>query len=442
LVVGLQQLRQYEQSVEHCEECLKLAQYMLRAPLSYAQTIQQFISTLSYLGDFNEALDLLDKTPMLDVGYEKFGLSFEHTKASFLSCLGDNETALGILHNMPEMEGKLEYAQGVAQLIEALCGIRDKQEPIACNYNWAQSYRPITEALDQLSHAANTPFFNRAVAEQHYIRALDLGKNKTLSSNDHWVRGIIEWIVGLASLRLGRYGDSLQALKRLPAFPKGQLDLRVLQAALKLELSCFLNFQDLDTWRCEQELRQVFIDASTLEHSSASGLAQLVLCWHPFAAAYAAFMPEPIEEFAEAKGFMLQMVPQPKIYGSPIAPLLASELTAHQLGISLQRPTTKRVTAIHKTQEAQLQAVRGKASYYKPALSPVQAIYGLMRSSEQAKEPEKYLTTARRIADQYGLMPITRSGVEKHAADITRYTQQLLKGRLTPREFAQYLGAE
>ena len=135
------------------------------------------------------------------------------------------------------------------------------------------------------------------------------------------------WTRSLAYLWLGETGLAGNALGlQQPKF-REWLDIRLVVAAARLELSLQLNDPGPQSARkSEDDLRAVFEDAKDLPYASRKGLAQRVQRWHPLVAAYCAVMPNPIPEFQETTEMILRVGATNTVYGLVMSPVYSAEL--------------------------------------------------------------------------------------------------------------------
>jgi hypothetical protein len=269
----------------------------------------------------------------------------------------------------------------------------------------------------------------------HATKAVEAAQSATIFFTP-WYELLNRWMRGIGFLWQGKTTAVLSALSSLAKANPQWLDIRILLAGLKLEVSLSFNHPELQTQLYEQELRDVFATASTLPFASRQGLANLLQRWHPLAAAYAAVMPDPIFELQSSTQSILQVGESNAVYGSTIAPAHAAELLLRSLGYDLRHRsfTQSRLNGDNRKKRDELLTHEGQVPYWRPTISSITLVYGLVKADHQKPH---YRDTAEALVRDYGLIPHTE------AVDIDVYqlktlknaTKKLLCGHITIKGF-------
>lgn len=296
----------------------------------------------------------------------------------------------------------------------------------------------MVESLRKLLQADSLRKVNQALKTKDQLiqSAVDTCRNVSFFVSP-WYEFLHRWIVAKAYQGLGKPVLATSQIGQHKVANREMLDLRVLFAGLRLELALSPYLPDLSPARAEQELREVFADASTIPHASRSGLAQLLQRWHPVAAAYAAVMPDPIPELEFATEAILEAGERCQVYGLPMPPVYAGELILRSLGWDSRKDRGFTQSPLNKREIAQRDALAsqyGAVPYWRPVVSGMQLVFCLAKAGQGRKE---YAQAAQRVVQSYGLLPNSKNGYAQHELGLVHTgVLGLTSGAISAQDFA------
>lgn len=320
------------------------------------------------------------------------------------------------------------------QYLDLFCGVGGLQGEVIKDHHpneWlAQAYRELlrAQAIPKLNarqlKLRNKHFRSAArIAQQDYSAAPDL-RNELNAV----------WLCAYASLRQGKTALVVAALSACPTVKKGWLDLRILLAGLKLELALSLQQPLLSPLVFEQEIKLVLKEAVTIEPASRSGLADLLMRWHPLAAAYLALVPDSPAEFKRASRAVLSVGRSNGVYDILLAPAFACELIlrSFELDLSLARFEPSDPGASRK-KKLELLVQQGELDYWRPCFSVMLIVYGFKKLALPAYDAQADL-----LLKTFGVMPVTKSSYSlvPLLERIAGLVDLLVSNDLSPKGFA------
>lgn len=438
LSFAYQQLGQFDSALPHISAALLIAKNLGLVLTERGAHIQMSLCLIA-LGRLDESVPLLKEQIRQPIATHFSLAESRRQLAEVLFTLGDTQSAVDLLADLDPSLTPNPWPRAFIQLYRLLSGTGGMEVPVIRNHPWAGLYSGLAEALQVLigTMAVLSQTQNRASRDQAYRQVLEVMEPRD-QVQDAWLTATGQWLRSLAQTKLGRLGLAAEVLRRVPPLQRQWLDVRLLLAGQQLELG--LQAMDLAVPNlniCEQALRAVFEDARELPYASRSGLAQRLRFWHPNAAAYAAVMPNPIEELVEASESILRSGERNSAYGLVIPPILAVELTLRSLGLDHRR--TFASAHLNKTQNLQRQSLFDTDAVipiWRPVVSPAVLVYGLHKSSSS---PE-YRRAAQRVVKSFGLIPKNKTPYAyAEIEEIEKALIGLLQGHLEPAQFVKLL---
>jgi tetratricopeptide (TPR) repeat protein len=411
----------------------------IEAPISEARARANLIDAAQELGKIQETV----------MGLENKELQENPTVALFTLydqvSLADCYIHLGVLDRALR---KLEEAKRVYPLLrphaliqryKCLFGVGGLDGDIVDTDPGTKPSVWLTAALRCLLKADSLPRLNHSTDQRKELlkEAIQICNNATfLATPAHELHRA--WILSVSYLKLG---DSHRAWSNIADkhSPHDEwLDIRTKLAGLRLEISLHFGGYELPTEKYEEELKTVFDDASKLALASRYGLAQLLTRWHPKAAAYAAVMPNSIPELHSAIDAIMAVGNQNSVYGQKIAAAFSCESFLRALDFDLRDNLTLVQARLNDRDRAKRESIflgeYGEVVYWKPCISAVQLVYGLMKVSQS----EAHKAAAVRVLQTFGSIPHSEAMYPDFGllAKIEQGVEKLLAGIITPKGFA------
>ena len=250
-----------------------------------------------------------------------------------------------------------------------------------------------------------------------------------------WSSIIGRWIIGLAHLWQGIPSLASTDVLDLSLENTQWFDLRVLVAGLRLEVALSFDFPNLSVERPLAELQRVFDEARSHQLASPEGLAERLTHWHPLAAAFAALAPQPIPELKTATQAVMRLGMSNRVYDLDLPPTYAAELVLRAVNYDL-RPGSKFIQAelgSSRWKKQRLFVQYGDVKYWRPSLSAVSLIYGLMKAG--------YRERAYAVYHEFGVAPY--STADYPMLPLVEYvraqTSELLTGQIDVKTFSSLL---
>jgi len=438
LAIGFsfQQLGQFDRALAQVSEVLLIAKSLGLVLTERGAHVQMTLCLIA-LGRLDESVPLL-KEQMQNPIASHFSLAESRRQlAEVLFTLGDTGSAVNLLSELDPSTTSSPWPRALIQLYLLLSGTGGMEGPVIRDHPWAGLYADLAEALRASIHtmALLPQAQNKPLREQALRWVLELLEPRD-RMQDAWSAATGQWLRSLAQAKLGRLGLAGEALRRIPFLHRQWLDVRLLLVGQQLELGLQLTDPGVQSlYLSEQDLRAVFEDAQALPYASRAGLAQRLQFWHPQAAAYAAVMPQPIQELLGASESILRAGEPNSAYGLTIPAVYAAELALRSLGMDQRR--TFAATRLNKTQILQRQALLSPdpaIPVWRPVVSPALLIQGLYKSSAT---PE-YHRAAQQLAQTFGLVPKSKTSYAKtELQQIERALQGLLDGRYSYAQFVK-----
>ena len=420
-------------SIKHASQAIFWADHV-GASFCTTRAKSLLISVQSETGSVVSALSLTEKELDNDASNFVTRRFHERAHAILLYYLGHNVKPLKILK-----DASLRYDSPTHQPIRAeimrqscLLGIGGLDGDIVQAFPHLDEERWVTSSLRCLLRAVGLPRTNQNLKE----RELHLGEAINIWDEDKqykqlWHKVLGRWVVGLAQLRLGKPLLALNALESIAIEDTQWLDLRLLVAGLRLEIALNLHRPELSTEPYEKDLLTVFRDARALALASEEGLCERLMFWHPLAAAYAALLPDAPVALQPASRAVLRVGVSNTVYELTLPPTYAAELALRSIDFDL-RSQLRFVQAdpgSSRYRRGDLLTRRGEISYWRPSLSAVSLIYGLVKAGRRDQANVLY--------HEYGVTPTSTAEyvMLPQLEHIGRSVSKLLSGSQSLEEF-------
>ena len=361
----------------------------------------------------------------------------ERVYAIMLYMLGQNVAPLDVLRDAQHLdEGDQRPISSELQRLQVLLGIGGLEgEVIRAAPTYAYEIW-ITESMRCLIRAAAMPKTTQNMEKRNALlaRAVDV-RHEDRRSQMIWHSVLGQWVTGLAQLKLGKTSLAISATKNIDLTNRQWLDLRLLIAGLRLEVALHINHPEESVERPYEALVSVFEDARQLPLASPEGLADRLIHWHPLAAAYAAVAPNPIVELRTATRAVMRLGAANTVYDKSLPPAYAAELVLRALDYDL-RPSPKFIQAelgSSRLKRNSLFTQYGDVSYWRPCLSAVSLIYGLVKAG--------HIATAQAVFHEFGVSPYSTAeyAMLSLVDHVRTTTSKLLAGQIDPKIFSTLL---
>ncbi|WP_299427487.1 hypothetical protein [uncultured Meiothermus sp.] len=372
---------------------------------------------------------------------DQHAATYQHTSlAGCLAHLGNVDEAIRWLESPLQEAVNPLASSAVRQWFACLGGYDDLHSPIEERYAPVNNERWLVESLRGLLKARSQPRVNKNLCQykSHLNTSLASTRAATQFASD-WYLLLNRWIGSTALLWQGKAVPSAHTLTGLRTPTKEWLELRLLLAGLRLEQALDLNLPSLAIEPAEEELLEVFRDAEAIEMASPEGLADLLMFWHPLAAAYMAVAFPNLPHLSPALDSILRLGSKNSALGTTVSPALAGELLLRSLNLDLResQPLTQVKLGAGERgnfREEILTFTRGPRTYYQPPISALQIAYGLRKHGAGSLMAE----VAWSILNQYGLCPkASGSEMQLRMGTLEALTHDLLDDRITVQEFSR-----
>ena len=362
------------------------------------------------------------------------------TYAFNLSQLGHTSEVQTLLESYAHEFSKSEYASKRIELYQDLFQSLVGFKSVAGDYGEGSHYPTLVWCTKSIGCLVKARGLVRDYKNQAVSKALLLKADEIWRDNKHfqlnWGSGIGCWIVAFSAFWRGEHANAEAALRQVDASSSEWYDLRVLLASLRLELALALKPSEISVGEAVKELKEVFLEASSNPYACVRGLAERVLYWHPLAAAYMSLSPEPIEELRPATHAILRLGNHNSVYDLSLRPVLAAELALRAVNLDLDPHGDFKQASGPKVaeQRSSLIVKRGKVEFYRPYVSAINIVYGLVS--------EGYTNLAKRIAEEYQIAPIMTSKYKMLPVlrEFEHATHMLLARELSAEQFIDVVG--
>ena len=357
------------------------------------------------------------------------------TYAFNLSQLGHTSEVQTLLESYARRFSESEYASKRIELYRDLFKSLVGFKSVALDYGEGSHYPTLVWCAKSVGCLVKARGLVRDYKNQASIRTLLVKADEIWRDNKHfqlnWGHGIGCWIVAFAAYHRGEHSNAEAALRKVDVNSSEWYDLRILLAALRLELALSLKSSEIVVSEAVKELKAVFSEASLNPYASVKGLAERVMYWHPLAAAYLSLSPEPIEELRPATQSILRLGNHNSVYDLSLRPVLAAELALRAVNLDLD-PHREFKQASGPNVAAQRSAFmmqRGEVEYYRPYVGAISIVYGFVS--------EGHLELAKRVAEEYQIAPIMTSKYKMLPIlrELEHATYTLLSQELSPEQF-------
>lgn len=423
-------------------EALMLARALRLKQFQGFIEVNQFVATVS-MGRLNESLALLPSLLARTGVSTQVHHDIRFSEAVSLFALGASDQALTTLDSMPLFATDPDQVPAMKQLLRLLEGVESADSASIDSYIEGHHHRWLRHALFHLARASElrSPGADRAAFQGTLMACLEECRRDDQVYDEEMTawRG---WIRGLCHHWLGQHQLAAQSLSRVRLSIEEVLDLRLMLAALKLEVC--LSPSELPPEPIIEpinEIRAVFGLAEQLSFASSNGLARRMQRWHPTAAAFCAVLPEPVEALLEARAGILDLRTannvQDQAHGVSLPPQVVLEvilnawgLQAKTLGVRL--PNLSEDQAFRRNK---LKVRTGNAVHWRTVVSASVLAFGMVQLFEAIKD-ESYRFAAMAISLEFGVVPDGKTVLAKRELEHLRgQLQGLIEGRLRVRGF-------
>lgn len=429
--------REFEKAAEEASRGLYWAIYT-SALRCIPRARSMIISINGEMGRVGDALTLLEEQKR-DPNRPELSRRFhERAHAVLLYQLGQNQQPLEILRSAAHVyeRGDVRPLSSELQRQQLLLGIGGMEGEIVRAFPTHALDGWVSESMRMLVEVAAMPRIKQTFERRKEF----LAEAVAIWREDHhahhaWTHALGRWVTGIAHLWQGHTSLARGIIQDAKVDHTQWLDLRLLIAGLELEVALHLNHPEISPERALNRLHGVFADARHLPLASAEGLAERLIHWHPLAAAFAALAPSPIIDLQTATRAVLRVGASNRVYDLTLPPAYAAELVLRALDYDL-RPNLKFIQADpgpSRTRRKALIMRYGSVDYWRPSLSAVSLIYGLVKLGHREK--------AHAIYHEYGVAPHSTAEyvmlpLVEHLRDAV---SQLLTDRMNVKQFSYKL---
>ncbi|MCA9840359.1 MAG: hypothetical protein KC422_25845 [Trueperaceae bacterium] len=430
----------YEKALHQASEALFWAKEV-KANILVGQIRSLLISIHLAKADLETVINLASENssnyvPEIDVLYQQV------FTALALAQLGSSQRAISQLERLAETYPLLSEPDDITACIHAcLQQIKVTYALGGLDSGVVRDHHPdywIVEAYHYLLQAEGIPrISSKYVASRmaFYQRALEHCQKHT--AVDHRTSLQSAWISAYSALRQGQTAVALNTLSQISTPLSGWFDLRLLFAGLRLELALSLKHPNLSPLEPENELRQLMKEVEGVKPASSQGLADLLIRWHPLAAAYLALCPEPLVPFKKATQAVLRVGYSNAVYNLSLPPSFTYELILRSFDFDLRQGQgfVASDPGSSRNKRLALMSKNGEVDYWQPSFSAALILYGLMKVDQKA-----YHVQADVIYKSYGVVPFATASYRliPMVESIDLFTKKLLAGEFGIKEYTQH----
>jgi tetratricopeptide (TPR) repeat protein len=434
--------KEYADAANRYGEALVMARALRLEQLQGFVESKQFVASVS-LGRLNSSLTQLPAILARPGLVADRVHDYRLMEAVSLFALGACDRALATLEGMVVFAADPDHVPGMVQLLRLLEGIEAADSTPIDSYIEGHHHRWLRHALLHLARASElrAPGADRAAFQGALMACLEECRRDDQVYDEEMTawRG---WIRGLCHHWLGQHQLAAQHLGRVRFSTEEMLDLRLMLAALKLEVC--LSPSELPSEpiiETVNEIRAVFALAEQLSFASSNGLARRMQRWHPTAAAFCAVLPEPVEALLEARAGILDLRAangvQDQAHGVSLPPQVVLEVILNAWGLQsktlgLRLPNLSEDQAFRRNK---LKSRTGNAVHWRTPVSASVLAFGMVQVFEATKD-EAYRFAAMAISLEFGVVPDGKTVLAKRELEQLRdHLQGLIEGRITTRGF-------
>jgi hypothetical protein len=411
------------------------------AKVSEMRANNLLIQTNILTGDVSSALnDIYDNLKNADQLDHHVATYQQISVAGCLTHLGDLGGALQWLDHARLEPTNVTAINSVRQWFASLSGHDDLENPIETGYAPTINEAWIVEGLRRLLSVKALPRTNKNLIE----RSAQLNSAVQLCRSigvfpGHWYYLLNRWVAATALKWQGKSILSLHSLTGIKEPAEEWLELRVLLNGLRLEQALDLNLPSLAIEPIEQALLQVFESARTVPMASPEGLADLLIFWHPLAAAYMAVAFPNLPNLSPALENIMRLGGKNSIFGRAASPALASELVLRALNLDLVEGKPLAHVKLGAGErggfrENLLATARGNNTYYEMPIAAIQIAYGLKKHAGN----EIYSGVAWGVLNQYGLCPMgSGNELQEPMVALESLVARLIENRISLQDFCK-----
>ena len=361
----------------------------------------------------------------------------ERAYALMLYQLGQNEKSLRVLEDVLHLDAD-DWRPVASDLQRQRCklGVGGMEGEVIRAFPDFAVEGWITNSMRCLVAAAALPRTNQNADKRQTLleQAVDIWRDEPYAQQA-WPSNFGRWVSGIAYLWQGKPSLAIGALYDVQVDDTQWFDLRLLSAGLELEVSLHLNHPELSPERPLKRLHSLFQEAKALPLASPNGLAERLLHWHPLAAAFAALVSNPVVELQTATRAIMRVGATSSVYDLTLPPAFAAEQVLRALDYDL-RPRVKFSQAAlgsDRLKKARLLTKYGEVNYWRPCLSAVSLIYGLVKLGQ--------VENAQAIFHEYGVAPFSSAeyAMLPLLEHVRATTTKLLLGQVNPTDFSRLL---
>ncbi len=408
----------------------------LKAPFCIERARSLQIAALIETGQVGEALTVLQASDAsTDAQTAATRAYYVRVQAFLLGQLGRYEEAVALLEDFRLGRGEADTPiESELQRIRLLWGTGGLDGDIVQAFDASDLEGQLSLSLRRVLEAFAQPCWGAGRIQRQKLinEALELWTKPRQPLSFSWAKGMGSWVQAVGSLWLDRPDLAANSLDDWRSTSEQLLDLNLLHAGAQLEIALHLKQPraGVEVWL--ERLRAVFREARSRRVASPEGLAYRLAFWHPLAAAFAAVAPGGIRELKGSVSAVLEVGVRSRVYGIDLPPLLASELALRALGFDNNRSVSFTQADVGRDRKKRnaLQAKRGDLTFYRPVLSAVSLIYGLVKLGE--------LEQARSIYADYGVSPRSTAEYKMQPVleNVDRTVQALLNKGLSIEAFS------
>lgn len=432
-------LRLHSESRTLAAQAVFLARHF-KLPISEMRANNLLIQTNLLSGQVTDGLKLIQQSLANGVEDQHAATYQQLAVAACLAHLGDAQKAVQWLDNASLDPTNPHAIRSVRQWYACLSGLDDPDTPLEERYQPTTNVIWLVNSLRHCLAAEAIPRTNKYLEERK--RRLDQAIACTRAAQNFasdWYFLLNRWISTTALLWQGKAALSAHSLTGLRAPAREWLELRSLLAGLRLEQALDLNLPSLAIEHAEEELLEVFRDSESIPMASPEGLADLLMFWHPLAAAYMAVAFPNLPHLSPALENILRLGGKNSALGRTVSPALAGELLLRSLNLDLieSQPLTQVKLGAGERgnfREEILTFTRGPRTYYRPPVSALRIAYGLRKHGAGTLMAD----VAWSVLNQYGLCPrASGSEMQLRMGTLEALTHDLLDDRITVQEFSR-----
>lgn len=408
----------------------------LKAPFCIERARSLQIAALVETGQVGEALTVLQASDAATAAQTAATRAYYvRVQAYLLSQVGRYEEAVALLYDYRlGREETNTPIESELQRTRLLWGTGGLDGEIVQAFDASDLEGQLSSSLRKILGARAQPSWGAGRTQRQRLinEALELWAKPRQPLSFSWARGMGSWVQAVGSLWLDRPDLAANSLDDWRSPSEQSLDLNLLHAGAQLETTLHLKQPGVGVEVWLERLRAVFREARSRRVASPEGLAYRLSFWHPLAAAFAAVAPGGVRELKGSVSAVLEVGARSRVYGIDLPPLLASELALRALGFDNNRSVSFIQADVGRDRKKRnaLQAKRGDLTFYRPVLSAVSLIYGLVKLDE--------LERARSIYADYGVSPKSTAEYKMQPVleNVDRAVQALLNKELSVEAFS------